>query len=327
MEEVLKVPKVLITAIGSFSADVAIKTVKQLGWRVIGCDIYPQEWVADALNVHSFYQAPLASDEKAYIDFILSVISKESVDYLLPSTDYEIDVLNKYRKEIIELGTVLCLSDFDTIELCRDKWKLYNYLKNVGFDNLIPTHLVNDKADNLNFDCPLVCKPSDGRSSQGLKYFYKANDYQQFLMTSPKNYLVQPKINGSIITVDVVRQPDGKKVVAIPRKELLRTSNGAGTTVFVYNDQKLCQICYDLANLLNIKGCVNFEFIQNEDGDYFFLECNPRFSGGIEFSCMVAYQCVRNHFNCFTGKEIEELNSYKNTYIARKYEEYITKQE
>lgn len=318
---------VLVTAIGSFSADISIKTAKQQGWRVIGCDIYPKEWLADASNVHVFYRAPLASDKEAYIDFILSTIKKERVNYLLPSTDYEIDVLNKHRKEIAETGTILCISDFDTIELCRDKWQLYNHLKKVGFSHLIPTYLVKDKSNHIDFGFPLVGKPSDGRSSQGLKVFCKEHDFHQFQLAAPKNYLVQPKIEGTIITVDVVRQPDGQKVVAIPRKELLRTLNGAGTTVLVYSDQKLCQICYDLANLLNIKGCVNFEFIQNEDGDYFFLECNPRFSGGIEFSCMAAYQCVRNHFNCFTGKEIEELNSYKNTYIARKYEEYITKQE
>lgn len=317
---------VLITAIGSFSADIAIKTAKQMGWRVIGCDIYPREWVADALNVNSFYKAPLAYDEMAYIDFILSVIEKEKVDYLLPSTDFEIDVLNKYRKEISGAGAVLCISDFETIELCRDKWKLYTRLKCAGFTNLIPTCLIRNIEGDTVLTYPIVCKPKDGRSSQGLKYFEDEVSYQHFKGTAADNYLIQPKIEGSIVTVDIVRQPDGKKIVAIPRKELLRTLNGAGTSVYVYKEQSLCELCYKIADVLDIKGCVNFEFIQDGGGKYFFLECNPRFSGGIEFSCMVAYQCVRNHFTCFINGSIEDLSEYKETYIARKYEEYITQQ-
>ena len=48
----------LITAIGSFSVDIAIKNLKKMDFRVIGCDIYPKEWIANALDVDSFYQAP-----------------------------------------------------------------------------------------------------------------------------------------------------------------------------------------------------------------------------------------------------------------------------
>ena len=56
----------------------------------------------------------------------------------------------------------------------------------------------------------------------------------------------------------------------------------------------------------------------------YFLECNPRFSGGVEFSCMSGYDCVKNHINCFNNQEIDERRQYKSQYIARKYEEYVT---
>ena len=41
----------LVTAIGSFSADIVIKNLKKNGMRVVGCDIYPPEWIADAEHV------------------------------------------------------------------------------------------------------------------------------------------------------------------------------------------------------------------------------------------------------------------------------------
>ena len=49
---------VVVTAIGSFSADIVIKKCRENGIRVIGCDVYPGEWIADAGNVDAFYQVP-----------------------------------------------------------------------------------------------------------------------------------------------------------------------------------------------------------------------------------------------------------------------------
>ena len=60
----------LITAIGSFSARTAIEAAKELGMRVIGCDIYPKEWVALSGETDAFYRAVPAVREDDYIAFI-----------------------------------------------------------------------------------------------------------------------------------------------------------------------------------------------------------------------------------------------------------------
>ena len=39
------------------------------------------------------------------------------------------------------------------------------------------------------------------------------------------------------------------------------------------------------------------------------------------------YDCVTNHLRCFEGREIERDDRITGMYIARKYEEYITKVE
>ena len=44
----------LVTAIGSFAADAVIKTLREMGYRVIGSDIYEKEWVANSLEVDVF---------------------------------------------------------------------------------------------------------------------------------------------------------------------------------------------------------------------------------------------------------------------------------
>lgn len=315
---------ILITAIGSFSADIAIKSLKKNGMKVIGCDIYPKEWIADAYNVSKFYQAPYATNEDEYMTFIKELIKNEKINYIFPSTDIEVDLLNRYRNLIEDLGVKICISPKDTIVICRDKKILYDYLKKRNISNLISTYELSEVQEEVQF--PLVCKPKNGRSSQGLKYIYTKEELLNLKTNIDiNNYIVQPFIQGEIITVDIVRNATTNKSVAVCRKELLRTSNGAGTSVYVFNDVELEALCKKIAESLGIVGCVNFEFIEDSNKNFHFIECNPRFSGGIEFSCLCGYDYITNHLKCFKGKEIDEKIEFKNRYIARKYEEYITK--
>ena len=101
----------------------------------------------------------------------------------------------------------------------------------------------------------------------------------------------------------------------------------AKKSVQVFRNRQLEERCRAIAGLLGIRGCVNMEFIEDRDGVYHMLECNPRFSGGVEFSCLAGYDCVTNHLRCFEGREIERDDRITGMYIARKYEEYITKVE
>ncbi|MDR7814866.1 ATP-grasp domain-containing protein [Lacrimispora sp.] len=313
----------LVTAIGSFSADIVIKNLKKGGYRVVGCDIYPAEWIADSGNVASFYQVPLATDEKRYVNTILKICREEQAKVLIVLTDVEVDVWNRYRYELALASVTLCLSSEKPLLLCRDKRELYRFLKEKGIGNPIPTlELMEADAERLSY--PAVIKPFNGRSSQGLRYIQSLDEMKGFLECGDsEGLIVQPYYQGSIITVDVVRQAETGESVAVCRKELLRTPNGAGTSVLVFLDPVLEATCRDIANALGINGCVNFEFIQTEDGTYHMLECNPRFSGGVEFSCLAGYDCVTNHLRCFIGEAIEPLKGIMGMYIARKYEEYI----
>ena len=312
---------VLITAIGSFAADIVIKNLKP-DFKVIGCDIYPKEWIADAYNVDIFLEAPLVKNEKEYLHFVYDLCAKYAVKYIIPLTDIEVDVFNKNRKWFNERSIKLCISKKETIELCRNKKRLTEFIKNSSLRiNTIPTKNYSDYHNEYGY--PIILKKINGRSSQGLKMVFNKTQLPQN-DKNYSNYIVQPYINGTVVTVDVIRDVYGNSV-AIPRKELLRTLNGAGTSVYVYRDYELEFNCKNLANELDIIGCVNFEFILDENEKYHFIECNPRFSGGIEFSCLAGYNFIKNHISCFERKRIDCYDKNDSFYIARKYEEYITK--
>ena len=79
--------RILITAIGSFSADCVIRVLKQNGFYVVGTDIYPAEWLFESILCDKVYQAPFATDSKAYISFLSKVVVDENIKGIIPLTD------------------------------------------------------------------------------------------------------------------------------------------------------------------------------------------------------------------------------------------------
>ena len=70
------------------------------------------------------------------------------------------------------------------------------------------------------------------------------------------------------------------------RQELLRNKSGLGMTVEVLPGHPLEAVCAAIAEAVGLVGVVNMEFIRHGD-DFFFLEVNPRFSGGVGFTMQI----------------------------------------
>lgn len=321
---------ILVTAVGSFSADAVIRTYKREGFRVLGCDVYPARWVVNSRDVELFYQAPYATDSEAYTKFIERICREQQVDYLVPLTDGEVDVLTGLDPSV--LAARVCISNPEAIALCRDKYEMGQFLKDRGICLTIPGMLMSQvKVGELAY--PMVVKPRNGRSSQGM-YMVKNQTRMAQVMEecAPEadNYLVQPRMPGTVVTVDVVRDSKNGIICCLPRRELLRTLNGAGTSVYVFRDKELERQCREIAEAVGIEGCVNMEFIEEDEADgrkmWYFLECNPRFSGGVAFSVMAGYDMVKNHLRCFEGSKIQRMGAVKARFIARRYQEYVMDQ-
>lgn len=313
----------LVTAIGSFSAEAVITTLKEEGIRVVGCDIYPAEWIVSSMDVDSFYRVPKSCNESEYLQALKEICVKEHISCILPLTDPEIDVLTKFRDKFEKSKIGLLISADSTIQCCRNKLLFYDFCSAIacGFKT-IPTDQASNKCP---YSFPVICKPVNGRSSQGVQRLSTQQEWDLFISELKPGFIVQPYIEGENVTVDVVRHPLTNKTVALPRTELLRTSNGAGLSVHVFHDEELSDTCCELAQHLNITGCVNFEFIHDKDGEFHLLECNPRFSGGVSFSHEAGYDMVLNHLRCFSETEdIDSLPQFQPKYMARRYEQWVT---
>lgn len=310
---------ILVTAIGSFSADCVISSLHNAGHYVVGCDIYPSEWHAVSKDCDAVYRAPFATREEEYLGFLIDLSERHGIEYVFPLTDLEIDVLNRNRNLFVSHGIILCMPSEATLAIARDKYQLYKTFEKDSRIPSIVTYLAgkDEIPENL---LPAVAKPYNGRSSEGLQRITTLQELQEFAHRD--GYILQEQKEGPVFTVDYVRCARTGHDFSIPREELLRTKNGAGTTVRIVNDNRLSEMVSHIGEVIGVNGCVNMEFIRS-DGEYYLIDINPRFSAGVAFSQVAGYDMVLSHLNCHEGKDIEPPVSYKEQIVTKRYKEEI----
>lgn len=310
----------MVTSIGSFSADCVINELVKSSCHTIGCDIYPSEWHAVSKECNKVYRAPLARDKDEYIRFLLEVCQNEDIQYVIPLTDIEIDVLNEHRHAFGEKGVVICMPSADTLSIARDKYALHKKFEEDDLVRSIKTFKVG--TDVIPDIYPCIAKPHNGRSSEGLQRIHSKQELD--LVRTIDGYLIQELIEGPVFTVDYVRSESSGEDFSVPREELLRTKNGAGTTVRIARDETLNRLASHIGKKIKVNGVINMEFIKNHEG-YYLIDINPRFSAGVAFTNKIGYNMVLNHIKCHTGKDIDPPCVYHEQLITKRYyEELLT---
>lgn len=300
------------------SAKCAISRLKEEGHFVVGCDIYPGEWHYETKLCDAFVQAPYATKEGEYVQFLIDTCHKFELGYIIPLTDLEIDVINRQRIKIEDLGIVLCMQSSEVLEIARDKYKLSKVCKQDSNIPYIRTCLLSELPADFIFPC--IAKPYNGRSSEGLiRNAYK----EQLLAIQNKDvYIIQEQLEGRVFCADYCRSAESGADCAVPRQELLRTSNGAGLTVQTVSSESLIKLVSYIGKKLNINGCVNMEFILN-DGKYYLIDINPRFSAGVAFSVKSGYDMIVNHIRCFCGQIVDAQIKVEERIIIKIYDEVV----
>lgn len=300
---------ILVTAIGSFAAAEVIKSLRNTGIRnVYGCDLYPKEWHHISNQFTEVTQSPRVSDESKYFDFIKDIINSKEINLIIPLTDIEVDFFNKNRQFFSDISVTIGGDYF--ISIARDKEKLDLFLKENKFPHIPTFSFSTLTASNF----PVIAKPKNGRSSEGIIII--PNPQELSSNTDFSNYIFQEYMMGEICTIDILRNDATDEIELIPRKELIRTKNGAGMTVELFYDEKLIELASNISSKIKAHGAYNMEFIRTEDVDY-LIDVNPRFSAGIGFTSLMGYDIVKNTISVFEGKTIDKVHSYCNM-IAQK---------
>lgn len=293
--------RALVTAIGSMSAECTVTSLNRMGIEVVATDIYDQCYHPITTQCAAFVKVPrVFPDQKAYCEALLMAAQRYACSAIIPLTDPEVDVLSQERDFFVSHGVAIWLANAEAIIKARTKDCWERELAASRDFSLIPTYN-NYEELSACYAGEFVAKKVNGRSSEGILF----SDTNTFVLTKSyeTGYVYQPFIEGDIITVDFVRHPQSLNVVAVPRKECMRTKNGAGTVVEILDPRLVGAAVEELATTLNLTGVMNCEFIRRDEQLY-LMDINPRFSAGVSFSRMAGYDFIKADVDCYTADDV-----------------------
>lgn len=314
---------VLITGVGSTTALSVIKGLRrqeEFDVFIVGSDINEESDIAGSHFCDKFFKVPFADDGHDYIEALVDIINSESIDLVIPIVDIELEVIAQ-NSSIIGKSTYLLLSSYDTVMICNDKFRTYEFFKRSGISAL-KTVLVGDFGDIANLisdskiDFPFIAKPRKGVSSRDVYEIRSEEEF--FIIKDIKDAVIQEKGEGQEYTIDIFCD-EGKLISAVPR-ERIETRAGISYKGQTAKDTKLISYAEKIGKELNIKGPANIQCFKNGDNVKFF-EINPRFSGSLPLTTAAGVNTPLFALKMAARQELESIKDFKLLKMCRYWEE------
>ena len=277
---------IIITGVGSGVAQSIIKALKYANMQnnrnyfLIGTDA---NWRAAGLHVlDKAYLIPYCSKAE-YIPQLIEICNYENVDFLIPGTDPELQVLSNNKDLIEQKSKVhIIINPSKTIEIGYDKFKTSEFLKENGFP--YPKTVCLDRNDielrDLNY--PFIIKPRYGSGSIGLALIKNKGMLENHLATYNEEMVAQEFIDviNEEYTCGLSFNKNGQLVSSIILKRILKK----GFTQFaqVTEQEKVDRQINEISRILEGRGGYNIQGRLAENG-FVVFEINPRFSGTTAF--------------------------------------------
>lgn len=244
--------------------------------KIYGCDSHL--FCIGQYEVDEFWHCPPLAE--VTFDQILSYCQENHITAIIPTRNGDLEFYALHRSDLIHHGIHTMVSSFETINTCLDKKKFSEVLLKNRFP-AIPTYSSLSDLPSMH----LVVKERKGAGSQQMRIDVsktEAVDFASYL----KDPIFQPYIKGQEWSVDVYRSFEGrvKGCVARQRNSVVAGESQVTTTLHY---PELEHLCHKMADKLEIQGHAIFQIIEDENGNFHVIECNPRFGGASSASIAV----------------------------------------
>ncbi|MCI6655873.1 MAG: ATP-grasp domain-containing protein [Clostridium sp.] len=258
--------------------------------------------------------------KKEYLPTIKKICITEQIDVIIPLQENELEIISYNRKMFEKIGCLVPISDYEIISMCKDKYKLYQYLS----DRKIPcvtTHVY--EQDNVREKFPVIVKERYGAGSIGLLKVNSDALLKEYIHDSEKQLIIQPYIRGKEYGVDAYIDCVNGEVVSIFVKEKLRMRAGETEKSISVKNEMIFSLIKNLLQVIKFKGAIDIDVLEDE-GNYYILEINPRFGGGYPHAYESGVNFVKYlSKNANKLSNIPEIQNYKEGTILLKYTEAL----
>lgn len=241
-------------------------------------------------DADNYYIVPRITDEN-YISIILDICKKENINTLISLIDPELSLIAKNIELFKELGVNPIISDYDKVEMCFDKYRMYKFLKKNNFKT--PKTYINKEKfyndlENNEINFPVFVKPVRGSASININ---KINNKEELevIWKQADNLIIQEFMTGQEYGVDVYIDMISNEPVSIFIKKKIKMRAGETDKSVSIKDDRLFDLIDDFVRKAGFKGIIDIDIFEI-NGEYYISEVNPRFGGGYPH----AYECGVN---------------------------------
>lgn len=248
--------------------------------------------------------SPLIYDEN-YIPFLLDYCKTNKIDILLSLFDIDLPVLARNKERFAEIGTRVIVSDFELVDICNDKWKTYQFLKENGFNvpkTYLSLHEVLRAIDRGEIKYPVVVKPRFGCGSIALSiaedetellcYYRRISrlisqsylKYESAVVSIDEQIIYQECLAGQEYGVDIINDLSGNYKNAVIKKKIAMRAGETDIAELVEEPAIRAEV-ERLGRLTSHIGNMDCDVFLVGAKPY-ILEMNARFGGGYPFSHM-----------------------------------------
>ncbi len=298
------------------SAPAGINTIKSLRisdfrGKVLSTD---SNNLSAGFYLSDFYEVIPEAEADDYLEVLLNIIDKYSVEVLMPSSGYDIFPFSEYKSKLKKHGVFPIVSDRKILEICRDKISTFNHL-NKEF-NLPFTTLKPEEIDSF----PIIAKPRYGKGSRDV---IQVNDAKELQYVSSKyaGMIYQEFLPGDEYTIDVMSDLEGTPIVSVPRVRL-QTKSGISTKGKIILDKYLIKESMEIVRKLKIIGPSCIQMKKDKIGDFKLVEINPRLGGGTIFTTLAGANFPKMIIDMVEGKTLETPKISEVT-VLRYFEEIV----
>ena len=233
---------------------------------------------------------PRISDER-YLDVIFSICKENKVKAIISLIDPELSLLAQHKQDFLDIGTMPVISDYEVVEMCFDKYLMYEFLIQNGIKT-VKSYIDKEvfykdlEAGIINY--PVFVKPIRGSASINISMISSSEELELFI-SRYDNLMIQEYMDGIEYGADIYVDMISNEPVAIFTKEKIKMRAGETDKSVSIKDDELFELIKDFVKKARLKGIIDIDIFK-VNGDYYISEVNPRFGGGYPH----AYECGVN---------------------------------
>ena len=278
---------------------------------------------APALYEGSRYYIVPRMDEVKYIPFIFEICEKENIDAILPLHEDELVLMAGLKEQFEAKSICVVISPAETIQLCRDKYKLTKYMWERGIA-CVPTYVYEFERETIEkIPFPVLVKERYGAGSSGM---LKVN-CKELLEAYNKNVespiVIQPYLEVQEFGVDVYVDMISGEIINIFIKKKIRMRAGETEKSVSVREPRIIDLIKKIISVMKLRGPIDVDIFLYQN-NFILLEINPRFGGGY----IHAHQCGVDFIdyiikNISGKKNVPDIGNYKAGQVLLKYTDAI----